>query len=168
MWHKYIKVTERQAIALDKRAREAGFGDGRDLLAHVADCSVSALSRMDRVELAPVIDAAFNYAPSKTLAEQAQEIIDRAKKPSTLEKIIAACQERLAVLQSPMIDEDREARRAARLLTLQRIGERMIAEGQEPEAVKRFLSYVEFDGDAEAMATGREVLNHILEGKDHA
>ena len=59
-WSSYTRgVTERQAMALDKMARQHGLGNGLKLLAEVAGCREYRISNMDRVSLRPYIDEAF-------------------------------------------------------------------------------------------------------------
>jgi hypothetical protein len=58
-WSAYVGVTERQAYALDRMAKEAGFADGQRLLTEVGSCSSSKLSKMDRPSLRALIDECF-------------------------------------------------------------------------------------------------------------
>jgi hypothetical protein len=59
-WSTYTGgVTERQARALDAMAIAHGYNDGMDLLCEVGSYSRSKVTRLDRLSLAPTIDACF-------------------------------------------------------------------------------------------------------------
>lgn len=58
-WSALVGVTEKQAYALDRMAREAGLDDGMDLLMKVSGCSRSKIGRLDRLTLRQHLDTAF-------------------------------------------------------------------------------------------------------------
>lgn len=60
-WSAFVGgVTEKQGMALDRMARDAGIGDGMDLLIQLTGKSRSKIGKMDRASLRPVLDEAFD------------------------------------------------------------------------------------------------------------
>lgn len=59
-WSVFVAVTEKQGMALDRMARDAGMGDGMDLLMQLTGKSRSKIGKMDRASLRPVLDEAFD------------------------------------------------------------------------------------------------------------
>jgi len=61
-WSKFVSVTEKQGIVLDRMARAHGLEDGQALLKKLAGgCSDSKLQRMDRPKIQQYVDQAFSH-----------------------------------------------------------------------------------------------------------
>lgn len=59
-WSRFcVGVSEKQAMALDRIARDRGEGDGMDLLMRLTGCSRSKVGKMNRASLRPYLDEAF-------------------------------------------------------------------------------------------------------------
>lgn len=95
-WSKYVSgVTERQALALDRKAREVGLSDGQELLSHVGNCSPSKLSRIDRPTIQGLIDLAFSYEKKRSKLDSIIEMVQSLKKPESIQRVMEACAKRL-------------------------------------------------------------------------
>lgn len=58
-WSKFVDVTPRQARALDRMAHDHGIGDGMDLLMQIAGLRRSKVQKMDKLQLAGLVDECF-------------------------------------------------------------------------------------------------------------
>lgn len=72
-------VTEKQAMALDRMARNHGLGDGMGLLMELTGKSRSYIGRMDRASLRPYLDEAFERyrePPAAPIADPLTEAVE--------------------------------------------------------------------------------------------
>ena len=59
-WSRWVRgVSERQAYALDRMARDNDLGDGMDLLMEISGRSRSSVGRLDAIDVRHLIDEAF-------------------------------------------------------------------------------------------------------------
>lgn len=102
-WSTYVGgISQAQAGALDKMARDAGKGDGMDLLMEVSGYSRSRVGKMDRLSLRPHIDECFARFSREAIAEVATEAAAKAEAFDAASKATTPVAPPAAPVQAPV------------------------------------------------------------------